>query len=197
MQAMTRRQTMTAIILVAGLAACQTPPPKPQYPEITFSNLEPIHLDVARIEVVDDYVPPMRAPNVEQEFPVPIYSVARRWAHDRLRAVGTTGIARVVIKDASAIESDLRKTPGLKGAFTTDQATRYTARVQMAVEVRDDHGFKQASAEASATRSNTLPEDATLNQRDQLFFDMTEALMRSVDQELEKNIRTYMARFLR
>jgi len=197
MQLSLGRRWVAAAILAGMLAACQSEPPRPRYPEITFTELAPMRLDVARIDVVNEYVPPLKPPNIEQEFPVNIAAVAERWAHDRLRAVGSTGSARVVIKDASAVETDLRKTPGLKGMFTTDQASRFTSRVAMAVEVRNDHGFKDAAAEASATRTRTLPENATLNDRDQLFFDMTEAMMRDVDAELEKNIRAYMGRFLR
>ena len=47
------------------------------------------------------------------------------WVHDRLEATGTTRRARARIIDASVKESELPRTKGLTGAFTTDQAQRW------------------------------------------------------------------------
>jgi hypothetical protein len=101
--------TMAALALLAGMVgACQTPlPPPPTFAEITFASEAPIRLNVASVDVVDEYLPPLKPPNVDHEFPVKIATVAERWGRDRLRAVGAAGSVRVTIKDASAIATDL------------------------------------------------------------------------------------------
>jgi hypothetical protein len=198
--AMARRNlgTMAALALLAGmLGACQTSlPPPPRFADIALGNEAPIRLNVATVDVVDEYLPPLKAPNVDHEFPVKIATTAARWGDQRLRAVGNSGSVRVTIKDASAIATDLPKTSGLTGMFTNQQAVRYDARVEMIVEIRDDHGFAVASAEAAATRSRTVPEDITLNGRDRVFYEMTEALMKDEDAALSKNIHAFMQRYI-
>lgn len=178
------------------LTGCETPPPpRPIYPDITFAHRPPIRLDVARIEVMNEYVPPLKAPNVEHAFPVSIAAGAERWARDRLQAVGSDGVARLVIKDASATETDLRRTPGVRGIFTTDQAERYDARVEVMIEVRA--GNRTGFASAAAQRSRSVPENATLNDRDRVQFELTDALLKDLDRELERNIYQFLPMFLR
>ncbi len=186
--------------LIAGgvLTACQNaPPPRPRYADITFSQYPPINLDVAQIEVVNDYTPPLRPPNVEHLFPVSIAATAERWGHERLRAVGSFGTARVIIRDASAVATNLPRTRGVTGMFTNDQAVRYDGQVEMAVEILDSRGLRQAVVEAGAKRSRTAPEDISLNDRDHMFYEMTEDLMRDINGSLEKNMRSFMAKYIR
>ena len=185
------------IALIALLSACQAPlPPPPTYPDITFTSEPPIPLGVAAVEVDDEYLPPLKAPNVDHEFPVRIAAAAARWAHDRLRAAGSQLTARVIIKDASAVATDLPKTEGLKGVFTNDQAVRYDARVEMIVEIRDEHGLPLASVSATAERSRSVTNDLTLNDRDKVFYEMTKGLMQDEDAALDKNIHQYMQLYI-
>lgn len=101
-------------LLVLALAACAAPPARPTYPEITWAHLPPFELDVAAVEVVSEYEPPYKEPNVEHLFPVPPGEAARRWADDRIRAAGTEGRAKVVIKRASVTETPLELTEGVR-----------------------------------------------------------------------------------
>ena len=179
------------------VAACDTATVQPHYPMITFSHLTPVNLDVAAVEYVDKYVPPQQAPNVEHLFPVLPSTVARRWAQDRLLATGVTRRARVVLVTASVTETPLAKTKGLTGAFTNDQVARYDATAEMRVEIVTDAGVVEGRANAVATRSQTVPEDITLNQRDEIWFEMAEALMRDLDDQLVKNIHLHFGRWIR
>ncbi|MCH8213764.1 MAG: hypothetical protein IIC54_06800, partial [Proteobacteria bacterium] len=46
------------------------------------------------------------------------------------------------------------------------------------------------------SRSRTLREDASINDRERMWFDLIEALMRDFNAELEKNIRQYLGGYL-
>ena len=50
---------------------------------------------------------------------------------------------------------------------------------------------------AEATRTKSVAEGITLNQREKTYFNQVEALMRAFDPEMEKNIRTFMGAYLR
>lgn len=186
-----------AALALLGLAACSSAPPKPGFPQITFAHLPPIQLDVAQIQVVEQYAPPQRAPNVEHTMPVSPAAVMHRWAADRLRPVGAAGVARLLIKDASVVAQPLEKTGGVRGVLTEDQAVRYVANLVVELDVNTAGGLGTGFASAAATRTITAPEDITLNRRDRILFDLTEALTRDLNATLEANIRTHLAPFLR
>lgn len=92
---------------------------------------------------------------------------------------------------------DLPRTQGLRGAFTKDQAQRFDAKVEMAVEVRNERGFQDGFATATAERFTTVAEDITLNDRDRILFGLVEDLMRELNTRLDANIRSFLAGQLR
>ena len=179
------------------LAACESAPLPLPIPELTYSHLALYQIATARIEIVEEYAPPLRAPNAEHKFPTPPAQAVRQWAKDRLRAVGDEGVLRLIVRDASVIETALKKTGDLRGAFTADQSERYEARLEVVIEVRSDRGFREAFASATAERSRTVAEDISLHDREMAFYEMTKALMEDLNTELEKNIEQFLARYLR
>lgn len=179
------------------LAACQAQPPAPPLGDVNFNNLPPIQLAVSRIEVVDEYTPPLRAPNVEHDMPVSPAAAANRWAVQRLRAIGGPGVARVIISDASVVENRLPVETGIRGTFTTNQSARFDARVHVRVEVRNDRGFTDAFAEAGAARSHTLPETASVYDKDKLFIDLVAGLMSDLNAQLDANVASFLRAYRR
>ncbi len=124
-------------------------------------------------------------------------SAALRWATDRLRAVGESGLARVIVREAGVVEVALEKSTGLKGVFTAEQTERYVARLVVDIEIRSERGYKDAFVSAEATRSRTVPENITINQREKVFFDLTAALMNDINAELEALIAQHFGDYLR
>jgi hypothetical protein len=183
-------------VLVLGLAACETPVQEQSLPKLTFAHLKPIKLNVATIEVVSNYKQPLKRPNVEHLFPTPPLKALRRWAGDRLKAVGKSGSARLIIHKASAIETKLVKKTGIKATFTKQQSHRYDLAIEATLEIFAD-GRQRGYALAQAARFSTLREDASINMRQRLWFDLTEALVRDFDVEMENNIRFHLGAWIR
>ena len=95
-------------------------------------------------------------------------------------------------------DTPLPRTPGVRGAFTTDQTDRYDGSLASALEIREERGnFVSGTATAKVTRSRTVPEGQSLNDRDKIWFDFTEAMMNDMNAELERQINGNLARFLR
>jgi len=190
------RPLLLALGLGLALAACENRVETPTYADITFAHLPPIALDVADVRVVRVYQPTRQPPNVETEFPVGLGETAARWAVDRLRAVGDSGTATVRILDASAVERPLDKTDGVAGLFTTDQAEKYDARylVELAAENPDRGVAAETTAEVS--RTQTVPEGLTLNEREQIWYELTEKMAGDLDRQMERNIRDHMGALL-
>ncbi|MBM3491670.1 MAG: hypothetical protein FJX68_14745 [Alphaproteobacteria bacterium] len=185
------------LFIVPALAACQATAPQPSFPEFRYTHLPRIGLDVSRIEVRQNYQAPLRAPNVDHLFPVAPANAAVRWADDRLAAMGSAGTAVFVIEDASATAERLPLTGGLRGAFTREQADRVTVSLRARLDVETAGGLARGSAAAFATRSQTLAEDITLNERDRAHYLLTEQAMGDLNAQLEANIRQHLLSFLR
>ncbi len=190
------RRWVKIVLVVLALGACQTPPPVQRFPTLTYGHLDRLHLDAAALEVVSEYTSPMKAPNVEHLFPTPPGTALERWAADRLEAVGRRGIARFIIKDARGTATPLTIDKGLTGAFKKEQSVRYEASVEVLLEIVDERGFRKGFSAARVTRTRTLTEGATLNERDKTWFELTEALMNDFNAEMEKNVRQYLGGFL-
>ncbi|MGH6880841.1 MAG: hypothetical protein ACREFM_07975, partial [Hypericibacter sp.] len=156
---MTKRFLGAVLVLAGGLlAACDTPPHRDPFPQLTYAHLGPINLDVARIVILDAYQPPMADPHVEQDFPTPPATAARQWAQDRLKAVGSDGVAKYTITDGSAIDVPLPRTTGLDGVITQDQSDRYDVTVTVRLDVENRMGNHRGSITATAKRSETAAE---------------------------------------
>jgi hypothetical protein len=195
---MSRSPALASILAVVFLlTGCATEVQKPGFSQISFAHLQPISLNVARIEVENRYVSPATRPNVEHEFPASPAAVASNWGRDRLRAVGQSGVARVVVRRASVVEVPLKRTTGVTGAFTRDQSERYDAIIDMMVELRDADGNVRVTAESTAKRSRSVSENVSLIEREKIWFEMTETMMSDLNTALENQVRIHMKEWIR
>ncbi len=185
-----------ALVGALLLAACTTPPPQSRFPEITFKHLPPIRLDVRDISVEDEYRAPGTPPNVEHLFPARPAAAAAAWGRDRLLAAGATGHLRYVVRDASAVEESLKTKTGLSGVLTVDQSERYTLNIVVELHMTADDGRSEGTATARVERSITAPEDATLADREKIWFRLVDDAMKELNAQLEKTIKTVFFQFV-
>jgi len=178
-------------------AACESAVMRPQFAEFTYGHLAPIDIDVARVEFVDDYAPPLAEPHVEHLFPVAPAAAVERWVADRLRPVGVQRTLRVHLEEASAVATPLASMGGIDAWFTTEQVETVAGRIFARADIVADNGRVEGFATAEVLRSRTMPEDLTLNERDQLYFELVEAMMDDFNAIFETNIRTYLRAYVR
>jgi hypothetical protein len=191
--------SLKTLILVFGLPlflmACETPLQEQNFSDLTFTHLTPIKLNVSKIDVVVQYNPPLRAPNVEHLFPTLPVAAIKQWAKDRLRAAGASGEAKLIIIKAGAVEKQLLRKEGFAAALTRQQTQRYDATLEVRLEII---GYlEQGATLAHVTRFTTVSEDATINERERAWFELTEALARDFDSVIEENIRQHLSQWLR
>lgn len=193
------RLLVTLLLPAAGLvlSACELHPPTGDFPELTYGHLEPLRFDVGKVEVEQAYQPSSEPPNVELLFPVRPGEAAAKWGRDRLQAVGTTRRLRYIVREAPVKEVALETKGGLTGAMTTEQSERYEARLVVELEIYDDGGWKEASAMARVARSITVPENATLHERETTWYQLTEKLMNDMNAQLEDTLNRVFFRYLR
>jgi len=193
MSAPTRASASLALALPL-LAACTTPPEAPQFADITFEHRPDIEMDVADIVVDQAYQAPMQAPNVDHLFPIQPARALMNWGQDRLVAMGDDGVATYTVTDASAVVEDLGTDQSLSDYFTTEQAERYT--LKMAVRLSVEHPDGTGSIRVTGQRATTVQEGASVNDRERVWYEMTEKLMADMDEELETTLRQELGRYV-
>lgn len=182
------------LLAVNGCYDAPTPePPK----KIAFKKYAPFYLNVAYVNVTEEYKSSGTAPYVEQYFPTSPAQAMKNWVEERIRPIGKDRYLQVIIKDASVKEVQLPVTQGVKGLFTNDQSQRYDAKLEVEMRV---YGSSSAMSEASlniaATRSATIAENASADAREKLFQKITLDLMDEANAELERNILAYFGNYI-
>lgn len=169
------------------LAGCGSAPSR-NFPEITFADRPAIGLDVARVEIVQRYQPALADPYVDHLFPREPTAVIRDWAEDRLAARGAAGTATLIIEDAGVTEEHLARETGLRGLVTIEQSERYEARFAVRLEVDQPATLRSGFAAVVAQRTITVPENASLAERELIWFELTEKTIRDLDVKFEQEV---------
>lgn len=186
------------VLLVPFLVSACDPVPAPFTPaQPSFSGQPPLRFSVAKMEVVEDYEAPGKYPNVDHLMAYAPDDVFRIWVNDRIKTVGNSYSMQINIVDASVKETTLPVTTGMKGYFTNEQAERYDASIAVTMKIyAEGKGLPIAEVEAHANKSRTLAEDASLSEREKLYYELTLELMQELNDTLEKNIRQYFSPYL-
>ena len=162
---LTRRH---ALLLPLVLAACGSEP-EPVYAPLRYDYLPPIPLNVATIEVNQQFVPSGARPDVTAQDPVPPITALKAMAQDRLKAFGTTGRAVFVIEDASLIQRG--------------DSIDAVLRVGLIMYGPDDQRAGYAEARVDRHRSGDI------DNLHKVLYDITKAVMDDMNVEFEYQIR--------
>ncbi len=191
-----REKAFFITLIFFAVAACSSPTPPINQQPINFSQYAPINVDVARIDLIEEYKSPFAAPNVEHLMPYSPADAMALWVKDRLHATGHDKILQVTIKDAAVKSTDLPKTKGLTGLFTNDQDKRYDGRLEVEMRIYGDQPMSLADTSVVITRSITIPENASVNYRKSAYLQMVQDMMKMLNDKLESNMRSYMGNFI-
>lgn len=191
------KKIIIAISFCVALAACASEPPRPSPIQMDYSSLGKIYLDTQDMKVIDrTYSTSQRAHNVDRMFKPKLVEAINRWSSDRLQAVGTTGHATFIIKEANIVEQGLPVDSGFDGWFKRQQDRKYTGRIEVEVEAQTPIGGRRAFASAYAIHAITLPEKPTEAEKSSAYKTLLEALMSELNQKIEISMREHMASFI-
>lgn len=187
------------LTLLVLLTACKQAPSAYEPPPFAFENgaTAPRRVSVREIRVVDAYSTPLAKPNVEHEFPVTPESALKSWVSHRLHAnpsISADSRLEVIIRDASVIETPLKKTEGVKGFFTDDQDARYDARIVVTFRLFGGGSLASvATGDVEITRYVTINEKASVFERQRIFHQLLEKMMLDFDREANARLNQYFS----
>ncbi len=192
---------LATLCLGVSLAACTQTTPDVYFPAPDYSAQAPIRLQAGSIEVVDNSQsattkPGILGDRIETRFPNPPADLIRKWANQRLIAVGGPNRVVVTIDDASAIQKTLPKKTGIEGAFTKEQAWNVDTNARVRVQLfTPEKNFAAAEASAQASASKSIREDASPYERDKAYNELTQTLLASLTTELDRQVNGYFGKF--
>jgi hypothetical protein len=98
--------------------------------------------------------------------------------------------------DASVIETALPRTQGLRATFKIEQSERYDGRIIVRLDLVTPRGNVEGSVTAQVDRVETIGENASIADREALWFSMVEAMGRDLNAQMERQIRQHLLRFM-
>ena len=168
------------ILLALAVAGCATGAPVgDNFPPLRYNYLPVLKLNVASIEIENEWQPGDEPDHVESVAPETPLAALRQMAEDRLAAYGTSGRAVFVIEDAS-LEHD---GSSLTGSFA------------VRLDVYSANGTKAGFAEARVTQSAHAPSGGEAALR-QALYNLTQALMNTMNVEFEYQLRRNLGEWL-
>ena len=179
-------KNVVALLGLLVLVGCVDGPPVSVTPDMTFANLQPVQVDAASVDIVDNYKPPLRDPNVEHTFRLPPYVTVERLLRHQLVAAGTANTLRAIVEDASVVRDEIPQEKGFTSYFTQQATERLKAKVLVRFELVDPKApdIVLGHAEVVARREKTLMEGMSVADREQAQFSLTEDLMNDVNDGL-------------
>lgn len=181
---------LAMLIIIPACAQFRDDRAEPRrYEEPRFADQEMIRLKVNKIEVISEFTPSFKRPNVEHLFPISIEKTARIWARDRLEAVdfSSNKVAKFIIKDASVTEENEKSTE----LFTKDR-TRYKARLIVTLKISDPESLSSAETTIEAWRELTMNSDTDIDEKEKQWNTMVHKLFSEFNRSMEHNINEYL-----
>ena len=86
---------------------------------------------------------------------------------------------------------------GVGSMFRRDPSARYDAVIEVAVEIRSDHGGQIGIVEARVKHSRQILEGTSDAARDVIWQEMTQKLLNDVVGELNRQLRERLTRFVK
>ena len=186
------RYWLAVFALLLFAAPLAPAPAQPASPAVRFNAEPPFRLAVGRIDIVD------RDPAPDARVSLPPARALETWARDRLVAIGGRDRLVFTIVRARATDTPLRVEAGNLSAAETDQLSdRYDMIVAVRLDIVDPSGRAVATAQANATRDQTVLESTLPDQRDGIWSEMTGRLMAQLAPELNRQIAANFAAYLR
>lgn len=181
----TKKLKYYALCAVSALAltACVNGVPGEVKPvDLTFPQFAPVQVNVAKVEVYDNFNPSAAAGHIEHEFPTAPDQAAKALLESKLQAGGSGQILRAYIDDASVISEKQPLSDGLASTFTRETSEIYRAHMAVRFELADTAAPDIVIGRANVTsdRTTSILENTSLADRDRAAVNLTNTLMGDV-----------------
>jgi hypothetical protein len=166
--------------------------------KLQFANTTVLNVDATALELKLGEIPPREYPHVNYRSQVRFEDGAREWAGQHFKLTGNSvNTLRITIQKGDIVEKLLPIKKGIKGWFTKDQSAEYVATLELEVAIVDPTGRVLTTASGKATTGRTVPEGTTEADKQQVWTGLIISCFDNLDNELQPQVRTVMAQYIR
>ena len=165
---------------------------------LLFADKNSLNVDATSLELKILDTPPSEYPHVNYRSHLRFEDAARDWAGNHFNLTGgSANQLRIAIRKGDIVEKLLPVKKGIKGFFTKDQAFQYYATLDLELAIVDPNGRVLASATGKASSSKTAGENATEEDKQQIWQGLIIGVFDALDVELQPQLRQVMAQYVR
>ena len=177
-------------IVTLGLTACTFSAPSSNVTPLTFDAINSVNLNVADINISDEYTPPLKSPYIEHTLVNPPYRAAYNLIQSAYKPFGSQDEIQFVIKKASIVTEQVSDTVSLFKFWQDQMATLYTA--QVIVEIYLKEGMppytQKGQGEVVVTRKLKVSPQSSAVEREEELNHMVELMMLDLKSGLTKTL---------
>ncbi|MCH2546031.1 MAG: hypothetical protein MK052_00260 [Alphaproteobacteria bacterium] len=175
-----------------GLSACVSTPMPINNAAIDYGDGNAkIRVDLAEVLVVNDSPTTAATQDLSQYGQSP-EAALKEWAANRIAAVGRSGSFSIIIKDANFAINRLAIDDGFGGWFKRQQEQRWDAYLNVMIAVDGSASMLPPGEITISVRSSqTLPEEASEEEKQQTYASVLNKLMTLFDAEAKKQMDQY------
>lgn len=185
--------SITAATLV--VAACTSTTVPTYAPPIDYATLAPYRLNVAEAITVNDSPSVPATEEMAKRYGRSPEDALSDWTTKRVQATGTQGTFSVIIKDANLTSKTLPVKGGISGYFTHEQSKEWAAFLNVLMSV-DGGSLPPAEVTIKVSSSHTIPEDASEQQKKQIYDAMLNDMIAKFEVESNKYVQTYFKAYM-
>lgn len=187
-----------SLVLSLGVAACSTSEQPETYPKVTFSHLNTLNVDAARLDIKLLYKAPLRTPNVEHLSPLSFENAVNTWASQRFETNLSSGNSiAILIKEGSITEKTLPISTGLSGAIKKEQQFEYESVLDVEVQIIGPDSSVRGDVTSRVWQRRTIEEGASDYEKRLLWLELVEAAVNELDTQLERRFRQDLSAYIR
>lgn len=180
---MNRKTLFLALAFAAAipLAACQSTAITSAPADLTFAQMQPLQISANRLNVINN-TPPTGNPRVNPGLALENY------ANRRLHAVGGDGVLNFIVQQASLVTTEQQPTGEWTEAFQFSKPMEYTVTMRVGLDLAERTNRSNLRSAFTMERKKTLSAGASLAQRDFELNKMIEAMVRDMDQAVQRGL---------
>lgn len=187
------RAVVFSVLMLLGACASE-PPAKPVTPlTLDYTRLGPIKIAVSKLDFINHSPLVPAADAVPVTFKPQLADAAYRWGLDRLQPVSAEGNAVYNIVNATLTRTKLPQGGGIGSWFTRQPAEKWAAAMTVRLQVTNATGGFSGHAEATVTRSTTLPEGATASEQENAYRRILLGLMDDLNSAMTTAMQQHLA----
>lgn len=184
-----RKLLLTAAVLalmpVAACSGISTPGPRPV--DLSYTQLQPLSLNVGQVQV-NNMAPAGKTNNPSLE-PSP---ALERYARQRFQGNMGDGILNVNIEQASMRSAEVAPTGDWTEKFRLSKPIEYTVTMRVGLDLQGKANQPGVKSAYTLERKKTLPDNASLADRDREISDLIASMIRDLDGTLQNGVSQNM-----